>query len=118
MSSVLIHSVLMNPVVSAVFTSLSAASGNQTPPPDDLVTPGVVGFFAIFLVAVATVFLGFDLVRRIRRTTYREQIRERLEAEAADEVELTELTDSIDAIDSVTDAAATTPIEPTGTSEK
>jgi hypothetical protein len=73
-------------VVETVLTTL-AASGDQTPPPDDLVTPGVIGFFAIFAVAVATVFLGFDLVRRIRRTTYREQIRERLAAEAAEAAE-------------------------------
>ena len=76
----------MNLVLSTALTVLSAA-GDQTPPPDDLVTPGVIGFFAIFLVAVATVFLGFDLVRRIRRTTYREQIRERLAAEQAEQAE-------------------------------
>ncbi|GAA3873318.1 hypothetical protein GCM10022381_15380 [Leifsonia kafniensis] len=76
----------MSVVASTVLTVLTvlSAADDQTPPPDDLVTPGVIGFFAIFAVAVATVFLGFDLVRRIRRTTYREQIRERLEAEAAE----------------------------------
>lgn len=64
--------------------SVIAAAGDQTPPPDDLVTPGPVGFLAIFLVAVAVVFLGFDMVRRIRRTSYREQIRMRLDAEMAE----------------------------------
>jgi len=48
------------------------------------VTPGVVGFFAIALVAVATIFLGIDMVRRIRRTTYREEIKARLAVELAE----------------------------------
>jgi hypothetical protein len=57
-----------------------------TPDPDfdpNTVTPGVIGFVAIFLVAAATVLLGFDVVRRIRRVTYRSEIRERLDAELA-----------------------------------
>ncbi|MDQ1555149.1 MAG: hypothetical protein QOI02_151, partial [Actinomycetota bacterium] len=48
----------------------------------DLVTPGVVGFIAIFLIAVITVFLLIDMNRRIRRTRYREEIRDRLAEEA------------------------------------
>ena len=52
-----------------------------TPPPDDTVTPGPIGFIAIFVVAIATVLLGFDMVRRIRRTTYRAEIKKKLEAE-------------------------------------
>lgn len=57
----------------------------QTAPEVDpnSVTPGPVGFAAIFLVAAATVLLGFDMVRRIRRTTYRAEIQERLAAELA-----------------------------------
>lgn len=99
----------MSVVVSTVLTVLTAvsAAGDQTPPPDDLVTPGVVGFFAIFAVAVATVFLGLDMVRRIRRTTYREQIRERLEAEAAER-----------AAGTTPDAATTSPIDHDGSAEK
>lgn len=54
----------------------------DTPDPDT-VTPGPVGFFAIAFVAIAVVLLGFDLVRRIRRTTYRAEIQERLAAEQA-----------------------------------
>lgn len=48
----------------------------------DAVTPGVIGFVAIFLIAVATVLLILDMTRRVRRVRYREEIRERLEAEA------------------------------------
>jgi hypothetical protein len=54
-----------------------------TTPDPDTVTPGVVGFFAIFFVAVAVVLLGIDMVRRIRRTTYRAEIQERLKNEQA-----------------------------------
>jgi hypothetical protein len=57
-----------------------------TPVPDpnfnnDTVTPTWVGFLVTFLVAVATVLLIMDMVRRIRRVRYREEIREKLEAE-------------------------------------
>ncbi|MET0989325.1 MAG: hypothetical protein ABWY54_01630 [Glaciihabitans sp.] len=49
----------------------------------NLITPGVVGFIAMALVAVATVFLLVDMTRRIRRTRYRGEVREVLEAERA-----------------------------------
>jgi len=47
------------------------------------VTPGVAGFVAIALVAIAVIFLLVDMTRRIRRVRYRGEIRERLEAEQA-----------------------------------
>jgi hypothetical protein len=50
--------------------------------PDVDVTPGVAGFIAIAVVAVVTILLVIDMTRRIRRTRYRAEIRERLEAEA------------------------------------
>jgi hypothetical protein len=59
-----------------------------TPAPsfnEDSVTPGWIGFVVTFLVAIAVVFLCVDLVRRIRRVRYRGEIRERLEAERAEE---------------------------------
>ncbi|PJJ62212.1 hypothetical protein [Compostimonas suwonensis] len=49
----------------------------------DTVTPGVIGFFSIFFIAVATVLLILDMVRRIRRTNYRAEVQERLAAEVA-----------------------------------
>jgi hypothetical protein len=58
----------------------------NTPPPEfnpDTVTPGPAGFVAIFFVAVLVVLLALDLNRRIRRNTYRAQIKERLAAEVA-----------------------------------
>lgn len=49
--------------------------------PND-VTPTWLGFLITFLVAVAAVALMWDMVRRIRRTRYRGEVREELEAEA------------------------------------
>lgn len=47
----------------------------------DLVTPGVWGFVVTFLMIVAVVLLIIDMTRRIRRVTYRAQVREQLAAE-------------------------------------
>lgn len=57
--------------------------GPVTPPGFDpnTVTPGVVGFIAIALVAIASIFLLVDMSRRIRRVRYRGEVRERMEAE-------------------------------------
>jgi hypothetical protein len=49
----------------------------------NLITPGVIGFIAMFVVAAATVLLIIDMNRRIRRTKYRVEVRERLEEERA-----------------------------------
>jgi hypothetical protein len=68
---------------------LPFAAPSPTPFPDytgnpNLITPGVVGFIAIFVVALATVFLLIDMTRRIRRSRYREEVRIKLEAEQAE----------------------------------
>ncbi|MEX1077776.1 MAG: hypothetical protein WED09_01535 [Homoserinimonas sp.] len=47
------------------------------------VTPGVIGFVATFLVIIVVVLLVTDMVRRIRRTQYRAEVNQRLDAEAA-----------------------------------
>lgn len=56
-----------------------------TPPGFDptTVTPGVEGFFAIAIVALAVIYLLVDMTRRIRRVRYRGEVRELLEAEQA-----------------------------------
>ncbi|HZK59780.1 MAG TPA: hypothetical protein VFC59_07970 [Cryobacterium sp.] len=74
------------PVLAPVFAPVLGFALANTPPPEfdpTTVTPTPLGFLAIFLVAVATILLGFDMVRRVRRTTYRAQIAEKLEAEVA-----------------------------------
>ena len=64
-----------------LFTWLVTATPAPSIPDDDLVTPGWLGFLAIFLIAVVTVFLLIDMTRRIRRVRYREEIRAKLAAE-------------------------------------
>lgn len=85
---------------------LLAATPSPTLPtdkvPDVDVTPGVAGFIAIAAVAVATIFLIVDMTRRVRRTRYRAEVRERLDAEARGELP----TDDEAANGSVTDEAA------------
>lgn len=50
--------------------------------PND-VTPTWVGFLVTFVLAGVTVLLLWDMVRRVRRTRYRGEVREQLEAERA-----------------------------------
>jgi hypothetical protein len=48
----------------------------------DKVTPGVAGFIAIAVIAIAVVLLLVDMLRRIRRGRYRAEIAEQLDAES------------------------------------
>lgn len=50
-------------------------------PQDSFNSPGLVGFLATFAVAVGATLLFIDMNRRVRRTKYREDIRERLALE-------------------------------------
>lgn len=52
-----------------------------TPDPNT-VTPGVIGFTVMALIAAAVFFLGWDLNRRVRRIQFREEA----QAKIADEV--------------------------------
>jgi hypothetical protein len=80
----------MSLLISALLTPGSRlAVPSPTPPPDytgdpNLITPGVWGFIAIFVIAVVTVLLIIDMNRRIRRSRYREEVRLQLEAEQAE----------------------------------
>lgn len=63
---------------------LSAADPVPTPTPTvdpNLVTPGPIGFAAIAVVVVFVIFLIWDMQRRVRRTRYRDEVREELDAE-------------------------------------
>ncbi|MEY4398473.1 MAG: hypothetical protein RLZ53_1049 [Actinomycetota bacterium] len=46
-------------------------------------SPGVIGFLAVFVMMVAATFLILDMVRRVRRVRYRQEIQEKLASEAA-----------------------------------
>ena len=43
------------------------------------VTPGVVGFIVTFAVMIAVLLLVLDMVRRVRRVRYREEIAQKLD---------------------------------------
>jgi hypothetical protein len=47
----------------------------------NLVTPGVVGFIITFAIAIITVLLVLDMVRRIRRVRYRAAVQNEIAAE-------------------------------------
>ena len=77
-------------VLAAAFGGMQVAVGPATPSPvptvdPQLVTPGPLGFGAIVFIALAVVFLVWDMQRRIRRTRYREEINDELDAEQAAE---------------------------------
>lgn len=55
---------------------------------EDLISPTWVGFTATFLVALAVVFLLIDMNRRVRRVRYRDEVREKLEAEQAERTDI------------------------------
>jgi hypothetical protein len=64
--------------------------GGDTPTPippsrvdESLVGPGVWGFAIFAFVAIASILLIIDMVRRTRRVRYRAEIQERLADEAA-----------------------------------
>lgn len=68
----------------SLLSNVALALADEKPKFDpNSVTPGVVGFLATFAVIVIVVLLIMDMVRRIRRTQYRAEVNQRLDAEAA-----------------------------------
>lgn len=55
----------------------------------ETLSPGPVSFIAIALVAVLTIFLLFDMVRRLRKVNMRADINAKLDAEEAQSAETT-----------------------------
>ncbi len=73
----------MHAAIAALAALAATPSPSPTPvgPDPDLVSPGPWGFVAIAFVAVVVVLLIWDMMRRIRRARYRDQVREELDAE-------------------------------------
>lgn len=78
-------SALLQGAFAAIVTAATAVRFAEEEPDFDpnTVTPGVIGFFAIFLIAAVTVLIVLDMNRRVRRTRYREEVRDKLAAERA-----------------------------------
>jgi flagellar biosynthesis/type III secretory pathway M-ring protein FliF/YscJ len=62
---------------------LAVVTPEPSAPPPELVTPGPWGFAAIAFVAAAVFLLVWDMLRRIRRGRYREEINQDLDAAQA-----------------------------------
>ena len=54
-------------------------------------SPGILGWVFTFLLAAAVIFVIYDMVRRIRRVRYREEIRQEISEEEAAQEEAREL---------------------------
>lgn len=67
----------MLPVLVALATTPSPA----TTPDESIVTPGPLGFAAIAFIGLAVFLLVWDMLRRIRRGRYREEVNAELDAE-------------------------------------
>jgi hypothetical protein len=71
-------------LATTAYVHLAVSTPSPTMPADfneDTVTPGLIGFLVMFIIASAAVLLALDMVRRVRRTTYRAQAQERIAAE-------------------------------------
>ncbi|KTS63798.1 hypothetical protein NS206_09465 [Microbacterium testaceum] len=64
-----------------VIVALAATPSPVVTPDDSIVTPGPLGFAAIAFIGVAVFFLVWDMLRRIRRGRYREEVNAELDAE-------------------------------------
>lgn len=73
----------MDRLIAVVAAATPSPSGTPGVDPN-LVTPGPWGFAVVAVIAVATVLLVWDMLRRVRRARYRLQVREDLDAEARD----------------------------------
>lgn len=71
-------------VLSAVVSATVWLADEEPDFDPNTVTPGVIGFIFTFIVMALTVLLVVDMVRRIRRTQYRQMVQEKLAAERGD----------------------------------
>ncbi|WP_374974820.1 hypothetical protein ACEYYH_13170 [Microbacterium trichothecenolyticum] len=93
----------MQHAIAGILPTATTPTPTPTPAVDpNLVSPGVVGFLFTALIAIAVIFLVWDMMRRIRRGRVRADIQEQLDAEeqAARATEATDVDDQrIDAAD-------------------
>jgi hypothetical protein len=59
----------------------SPSPTETTDPASTFYSPGTLGFLFVFGMSLAAIFLIFDMVRRVRRVRYREEINQKLDAE-------------------------------------
>lgn len=74
-------------MVNSVWGVIARAAENDAEFDPDIVSPGAVGFLATGVFALAVIFLGVTLVRRLRRNAYRAEARELIAEELAERAE-------------------------------
>lgn len=79
-----INTALHSAYVAAINLSSLLSVETDTEFNEDKVTPGAEGFIATAVFALAVLLLGFLLVRRIRRSSFRTEAREVIAAEIAE----------------------------------
>lgn len=67
--------------MSLLTTAIRIAEETEFDP--DTVSPGVAGFIAFAALGIGIIVLGFNMVRRLRRNSYRAEVREQIEEELA-----------------------------------
>ena len=70
------------PLTDVVVSFLAAKDKPHFDP--NSVTPGVIGFLVTIIFIGLVILLITDMVRRVRRTQYRAEVNQRLDAEAAE----------------------------------
>lgn len=73
----------MDAIATAMLFATAPAPSPSPVVDPDLVTPGPWGFTAIAFIAAAVTLLIMDMLRRVRRARYREQVAAELDAEQA-----------------------------------
>jgi hypothetical protein len=74
---------LLNGLPTDILVSFLAAKKKPDFDPNS-VTPGVIGFLVTIIFIGLVILLITDMVRRVRRTQYRAEVNQRLDAEAAE----------------------------------
>jgi hypothetical protein len=74
--------------VAMEFLLLSQLMFQATIVDDSYNSPGAIGFIITFAVAVGSVALFFDMNRRIRRSRYRSEVRQKLAEEELNNIEV------------------------------
>ncbi|WP_200332489.1 hypothetical protein [Leucobacter sp. L43] len=69
--------------MSLLATAVRIAEETEFDP--DTVSPGVAGFIAFAALGIGIIALGFNMVRRLRRNSYRAEVREQIEQELAEQ---------------------------------
>ncbi len=109
--------------LAALAARLHAATITPSPSPSDVlrpgldpydVSPGLLGFLAIFAVAGVCVVGWMSLNRKVRRLRFEERAEQRAEAEAGPEADQAGAVQDAVKADAAQDAAAETPAAGTG----